>query len=155
MINPCPFCGSNDTIIRTIDTEDREGVPVALTCMECGAQGPWAYVSKDLTGCKESVCEITKWNERKSKLCTCNQLKPGLQDIDERLRLAELHHAGPYTQTPFVFCPWCGDRICAEVKMHPDVISATVECNQKILWMSKEEMEKEFCASEESQKGEE
>lgn len=65
MINPCPFCGGSDIIITIVDTEDREGTPVALTCTDCGAQGPWSYVPEELTGCKESICEITKWNERK------------------------------------------------------------------------------------------
>lgn len=65
-----------------------------------------------------------------SKLCTCDQLMPGLQAINSRIQLAELHHAGPYTQPPFVFCPWCGERITAEIKMHPDVIAVTVEYNK-------------------------
>jgi len=95
------------------------------------------------------------WNKTTTKLCTCDQLMPGLQAINGRLQLAELHHAGPYTHPPFVFCPWCGERITEEIKMHPDVIAGIVELNKRISGMTKEELEKEFLAAEESQKGEE
>lgn len=96
-------------------------------------------------------------------ICACDQLMPGLQAINSRL-----HHAGPYTQPPFVFCPWCGDRITEEIKMHPDVIAATVEYNKELAAMTKEELQEKFNSfdkyiadaemtnpAEESQKGEE
>ena len=45
---PCPFCGSNELIVEYVGSEDREGVPMAVTCMNCGCQGPWEYeVSHD------------------------------------------------------------------------------------------------------------
>ena len=60
-IHPCPFCGSQDVDIQT-STEDREGVPTNLFCVECGAAGPWAYMRPDAT--IENVVIETGWNNR-------------------------------------------------------------------------------------------
>jgi formate dehydrogenase maturation protein FdhE len=63
-MKPCPFCGSNDIDPVIIDQKDMEGTPVALSCSDCGAQGPWSYVQDNLVECKEYICAITKWDNR-------------------------------------------------------------------------------------------
>lgn len=40
----CPFCGSDDLVIRAVNDRDREGLPVAVHCVDCGTQGPWVYI---------------------------------------------------------------------------------------------------------------
>jgi len=39
---PCPWCGSIDVGLTT-QTTDREGKPVMMLCVDCGAVGPWEY----------------------------------------------------------------------------------------------------------------
>ncbi len=39
----CPFCGGTDLEIGH-GTPDSEGTPVYVSCPDCGATGPWAYV---------------------------------------------------------------------------------------------------------------
>ena len=66
---PCPFCGSNDITIQH-STEDREGVPANLLCMDCGAAGPWLYVRKVMLDAALEKDEflvplVALWNTRK------------------------------------------------------------------------------------------
>ena len=55
---PCPFCGSTDLELQE-GTKDREGTPVNLTCVDCGAEGPWAYADMWL-----EAEAVRMWNER-------------------------------------------------------------------------------------------
>jgi uncharacterized Zn finger protein len=68
-IIPCPWCGGTDADPVTCGTEDREGVPMALRCMECGSQAPWQYIPKNIAN-KDSIVKpmlIKTWNERFTK----------------------------------------------------------------------------------------
>ena len=40
---PCPFCGAREQELVLLDVKQRQGFPVALVCIECGAHGPWTY----------------------------------------------------------------------------------------------------------------
>jgi len=71
-LEPCPFCGSTNLILKQ-STHDREGVPCAVLCDDCGANGPWNYVHERVM----IVCEATGgiplevielWNGRKQSL---------------------------------------------------------------------------------------
>lgn len=70
MIIPCPFCGSTELESRQIDTPDREGVPIAVSCPDCGCVGPWIYIEPELkTTLSEKVlleyiAEKSEWNKR-------------------------------------------------------------------------------------------
>ena len=44
---PCPFCGEQDDLELGTGTKDRDGTPVYLSCVTCGAQGPWVYEESD------------------------------------------------------------------------------------------------------------
>lgn len=46
-LHPCPFCGSDDLIIVTVDRRDREGLPAAVQCVDRGARGPWDYIQDE------------------------------------------------------------------------------------------------------------
>lgn len=70
-LEPCPFCGSKD-LTRQISTPDREGVPTNVLCMDCGASGPWTYVSPSQLEQYENTDEIPNevihlWNDRVSE----------------------------------------------------------------------------------------
>ena len=45
------------------------------------------------------------------KSCTCPVFGPGTSDINNRIVISELHHAGPYEQPPWKYCPWCGGPV--------------------------------------------
>ena len=45
-IKPCPFCGGKDLTFQS-GTEDREGVPAKIICMDCGGAGPWEYLKPE------------------------------------------------------------------------------------------------------------
>jgi Lar family restriction alleviation protein len=45
-LKPCPFCGSTDLSFQS-STEDREGVPSNVVCVDCGCAGPWAYLKQE------------------------------------------------------------------------------------------------------------
>jgi Lar family restriction alleviation protein len=57
----CPFCG-NSEIDFQYGTPDREGTPINVICVECGAGGPWVYAN----GSKEKMERkaIVIWNAR-------------------------------------------------------------------------------------------
>ena len=64
---PCPFCGSNELSYRT-STEDREGIPTNIFCQDCGANGPWAYISEKEINLEPDELPVTPlklWNKRK------------------------------------------------------------------------------------------
>jgi hypothetical protein len=68
-IKPCPFCASHDLTIQT-ETEDREGVPSCIHCVDCGASGPWEYMLPEALeiffhggGFPNKL--VTIWNNRK------------------------------------------------------------------------------------------
>ena len=64
---PCPFCGSLDLTYQ-ISTEDREGIPCNISCQDCGANGPWVYVSEeeiDLEPEELPISPLKLWNKRK------------------------------------------------------------------------------------------
>lgn len=67
MALPCPFCGGNDLLLQS-GTRDREGVPIAVVCVDCGATGPWEYVQPSLVLTMDNNIEraaiVTGWNER-------------------------------------------------------------------------------------------
>lgn len=58
-MKPCPFCG-NTHLEFQYGTEDREGIPTAVLCGNCGATGPWAYVRKNAK--TDEVVDL--WNSR-------------------------------------------------------------------------------------------
>lgn len=58
-IKPCPFCGSTDLDYRTT-TKDREGVPTAVVCCDCGSSGPWVYVQEG----DSLLAADREWNKR-------------------------------------------------------------------------------------------
>lgn len=39
----CPFCGANTLTVDCVGSADREGIPKAVVCINCGCQGPWVY----------------------------------------------------------------------------------------------------------------
>ncbi len=57
-ILPCPFCGGTE-LEFTVGTTDREGIPTAVSCAGCGANGPWEY---EHDGCQCHA--VTAWNKR-------------------------------------------------------------------------------------------
>lgn len=61
---PCPFCGSHGTQELSCGTPDREGTPCAMACTECGAIGPWRYVSSDATPGTMMFEACEEWDER-------------------------------------------------------------------------------------------
>ena len=66
-IKGCPFCGSNDLENLILNPGDFEGVPVVITCFDCGARGPIAYVTQqELT---EDLPEtaLKSWNHREKE----------------------------------------------------------------------------------------
>jgi len=62
-IKPCPFCGRLELSIQ-YGTTDREGTPHNIICEDCGATGPWYYLSRDVDDI-QYVATVTQWNERK------------------------------------------------------------------------------------------
>jgi predicted nucleic-acid-binding Zn-ribbon protein len=70
MIIPCPFCGSTELESRQIDIPDREGVPMAVLCPDCGCVGPWIYIKQELKttlserALLEHIAEKSGWNKR-------------------------------------------------------------------------------------------
>lgn len=66
----CPFCGNNELTLQH-GTEDREGVPCQLMCVECGATGPSSYVRPEVLESALNKDEYPRrvlylWNERAS-----------------------------------------------------------------------------------------
>jgi Lar family restriction alleviation protein len=61
-VKKCPFCKKTN-IDYQFGTPDREGTPVNVICVECGACGPWIYAK----GTQEhmEMEALLKWNERK------------------------------------------------------------------------------------------
>ena len=59
-LKPCPFCGGSD-LDRSVDIQDREGFPVAVSCADCGAIGPWEYCKTKA----DDIAAITAWNVRR------------------------------------------------------------------------------------------
>jgi hypothetical protein len=43
--------------------------------------------------------------------CSCPIFIPGSVDINNRIILSEVHHAEPYGQPPWMYCPWCGGTV--------------------------------------------
>jgi len=63
-IESCPFCGSDDLEI-SVTTQDREGTPTSIACVDCGAVGPWAYLQGAVSEIPiEVVAWQTGWNQR-------------------------------------------------------------------------------------------
>jgi len=67
MNSPCPFCGGSNLGIGR-GTEDREGYPTYVYCVDCGVNGPWIYTrEKGLWTCLGRACDETGWNKREVK----------------------------------------------------------------------------------------
>ena len=47
--------------------------------------------------------------------CSCPVFVPGSSDLNNRIMLSEMHHAEPYGQPPWKFCPWCGGMVWQSV----------------------------------------
>lgn len=60
-VKPCPFCGSQDLDIQ-VGTEDKEGFPTNVVCVDCGACGPWVY--KRMPFKDFELPEFSEWNKR-------------------------------------------------------------------------------------------
>lgn len=63
-IKPCPFCGNdneNNFDLQT-GTKDREGIPVNITCTQCGACGPYEYETGDEE--RLMLTATFNWNRR-------------------------------------------------------------------------------------------
>jgi Lar family restriction alleviation protein len=60
-LKPCPFCGRK-ILDYTYGTKDREGTPVHVACVYCGACGPWRYVELKQDGWEKAV--ENEWNAR-------------------------------------------------------------------------------------------
>lgn len=61
LVDPCPFCGADEVELQT-GTPDGEGTPSNVSCVTCGAAGPWVYAQGD-----ESVLfsrALEEWNSR-------------------------------------------------------------------------------------------
>ncbi|MHA1685336.1 MAG: Lar family restriction alleviation protein [Candidatus Heimdallarchaeaceae archaeon] len=123
-ILPCPFCGSEEIEIRTIDTKDKEGYPMAVICIHCAAQGPMEYCANTRTPGKA----IDVWNERYNEECG------GLEEQCEKLqaenkRLKEALEKIRDLET--TICPRCGGggRLWADGKLHlPNYQGDTILC---------------------------
>jgi Lar family restriction alleviation protein len=65
-IKPCPFCGSQDVDLIQNDIEDREGWPVSIGCMECGASCGFVYTKHNPNTNKEAAFfeALEEWNMR-------------------------------------------------------------------------------------------
>lgn len=61
---PCPFCGAADIDLQT-GVCDSGGYPVNVACVECGAAGPWTYVSATVSEAGQRALALTEWNRRK------------------------------------------------------------------------------------------
>lgn len=59
-LKPCPFCNGTDLGVTIIDRADSEGIPMAYSCPDCGAHGPWSY-GKNEYDIKQIAEE---WNKR-------------------------------------------------------------------------------------------
>lgn len=61
-LKPCPFCGESNqnNLDYQYGTEDREGTPINVVCMGCGACGPWIYG----TTAEDTYDADTAWNRR-------------------------------------------------------------------------------------------
>lgn len=63
---PCAFCGSENTVVlqEPAQIPDRAKLGhsrFAVTCIECGARGPWC----ENVACGQAFAQvIEKWNER-------------------------------------------------------------------------------------------
>lgn len=66
---PCPWCGSTAPEPRKCGSEDREGIPMAMFCPECGCQAPWQYIPKNIADRDSIVIPmlLKTWNERVAK----------------------------------------------------------------------------------------
>jgi Lar family restriction alleviation protein len=64
MNKPCPFCGSDELDYR-ICTEDREGIPTSIMCMDCGSIGPSIYLKKSELERELPARALELWNNRK------------------------------------------------------------------------------------------
>jgi Restriction alleviation protein Lar len=82
VLDTCPFCGGASLLLQQ-STPDREGVPCAVLCDDCGALGPWKYVHEGTA----AVCEasggfplevVDLWNDRK-QTCQQSEAKPKSQ----------------------------------------------------------------------------
>ena len=73
----CPFCGADggDMEIST-GSEDREGIPAAVCCPECGAQGPWDYT--DGTFMHKPVAA---WNKRARDAAIRKEALENIRDV--------------------------------------------------------------------------
>lgn len=63
-LRPCPFCGSEACVPRSVDTSRGEGVQVF--CEVCEAEGPIAYaghLQRDIKP-KHWAAAKKRWNER-------------------------------------------------------------------------------------------
>lgn len=65
-IEKCPFCGNVDQIDfeLTRQTADKEGIPVALCCIQCGAYGPWLYADENGDDVTLMHIAVKAWNRR-------------------------------------------------------------------------------------------
>lgn len=61
-IFPCPWCGTFDLVLQT-STRDREGTPCHMMCEECGAGGPWMYVTSEDPGMQEAEA-VASWDSQ-------------------------------------------------------------------------------------------
>jgi Lar family restriction alleviation protein len=57
---PCPFCGGTTLEVVIIDRRDREGLPAAMSCPDCGCHGPWDYIPDETR--TEKIVQL--WNKR-------------------------------------------------------------------------------------------
>jgi Lar family restriction alleviation protein len=60
--NPCPWCECKEVFVD-FHTPDREGMPIAVICSDCGAQGPYDYYN----GTEDEMVSqaLAKWNNRR------------------------------------------------------------------------------------------
>ena len=58
---PCPFCGEESDFDIQRGTPDSEGTPTNVSCVSCGANGPWVYEVGD-----NFTQAIKAWEDRKN-----------------------------------------------------------------------------------------
>lgn len=59
-LKPCPWCAKSEAEL-VWSTPDREGIPVFLRCIHCGASGPWLYAADEYEG---KFAAVREWNTR-------------------------------------------------------------------------------------------